>query len=119
MDSKAWSLSLQTVDGQVRDLPLGSVVRMVPANAMGGLDKLGVYLARLWEFVADDPRESNTEGGIFPAIFGTVMMVLVMSILVVPLGVITALYLREYARQGWLVRAVRVAVNNLAGVPSM
>ncbi len=47
------------------------------------------------------------------------MMVLVMSVLVVPLGVVTALYLREYARQGWLVRAVRVAVNNLAGVPSI
>lgn len=119
LEAKAWTLGLQTVDGQVRDLPLGSVVRMVPANAMGRFDKLGVYLSRLWEFLAGDPRESNTEGGIFPAIFGTVMMVLVMSVLVVPLGVITALYLREYARQGWLVRAVRVAVNNLAGVPSI
>jgi phosphate transport system permease protein len=118
-EAKAWTLGLQTVDGQVKELPLGSVVRIVPANAMGTLDKLGVYLSRLWEFVADDPRESNTEGGIFPAIFGTVMMVLVMSVLVVPLGVITALYLREYARQGLLVRAVRVAVNNLAGVPSI
>ncbi|MFZ1377295.1 MAG: phosphate ABC transporter permease PstA [Geothrix sp.] len=118
-EAKAWSLNLETVDGKQKELPLGSVVRVVPANAMGTLDKLGVYLSRLWEFVADDPRESNTEGGIFPAIFGTVMMVLVMSVLVVPLGVITALYLREYAKQGWLVRAVRVAVNNLAGVPSI
>jgi phosphate transport system permease protein len=118
-EAKAWTLGLQTVDGQTKEWPLGSVVRMVPANAMTWVDKTGVYLSRLWEFVADDPRESNTEGGIFPAIFGTVMMVLVMSILVVPLGVVTALYLREYARQGWLVRAVRVAVNNLAGVPSI
>ncbi|MDR3684221.1 MAG: phosphate ABC transporter permease PstA [Geothrix sp.] len=118
-EAKAWTLGLRTADGQATELPLGSVVRIVPANAMGPLAKLGVYLSRLWEFVADDPRESNTEGGIFPAIFGTVMMVLVMSVLVVPLGVITALYLREYARQGWLVRAVRVAVNNLAGVPSI
>jgi phosphate transport system permease protein len=117
--AKAWTFSLKTADGQIKECPLGSVVRVVPANAMNGFSKLGVYLSRLWEFVADDPRESNTEGGIFPAIFGTVMMVLVMSVLVVPLGVITALYLREYARQGWLVRAVRVAVNNLAGVPSI
>ncbi len=117
--ARAWTLGLQTADGQTKDCPLGSVVRVVPANAMTPFGKLGVYLSRLWEFVADDPRESNTEGGIFPAIFGTVMMVLVMSVLVVPLGVITALYLREYARQGWLVRAVRVAVNNLAGVPSI
>jgi phosphate transport system permease protein len=118
-EAKAWTLNLETVDGKLKELSLGSVVRLVPANVMSRLDKLGVYLSRLWEFVADDPRESNTEGGIFPAIFGTVMMVLVMSVLVVPLGVITALYLREYARQGWLVRAVRVAVNNLAGVPSI
>ena len=118
-EAKAWTLQLQTAEGQLKEWPLGSVVRMVPANAMGPLDKLGVYFSRLWEFVADDPRESNTEGGIFPAIFGTVMMVLVMSVLVVPLGVVTALYLREYAKQGWLVRAVRVAVNNLAGVPSI
>ena len=118
-EAKAWTLNLQTVDGQAKEWPLGSVVRMLPANTMSPLEKLGVYLSRLWEFVADDPRESNTEGGIFPAIFGTVMMVLVMSVLVVPLGVITALYLREYAKQGWLVRAVRVAVNNLAGVPSI
>jgi len=118
-EAKAWTLGLVAVDGQTKEWPLGSVVRMVPANAMGPFGRLRVYLSRLWEFVADDPRESNTEGGIFPAIFGTVMMVLVMSVLVVPLGVVTALYLREYARQGWLVRAVRVAVNNLAGVPSI
>ncbi len=75
--------------------------------------------SRLWEFVSGDPRESNTEGGIFPAIFGTVMMVLLMSIIAVPFGVLAALYLREYARQGVLVRTVRIAVNNLAGVPSI
>ena len=117
--SKRVTVTLETVDGKRKEQPLGSLVRVIPANAMGTFGKLGVYLSRLWEFVADDPRESNTEGGIFPAIFGTVMMVLIMSLLVVPLGVIAALYLREYARDGWLVRATRVAVNNLAGVPSI
>jgi phosphate transport system permease protein len=78
-----------------------------------------VYLGRVWEFLTDDPRESNTEGGIFPAIFGTVMMVILMSLMAVPFGVLAALYLREYARQGPLVRIVRIAVNNLAGVPSI
>src|SRR5207302_5393361 len=68
---------------------------------------------------ANEPREANTEGGIFPAIFGTVMMVIIMSIAVVPFGVLAALYLREYARQGTLVRLVRIAVNNLAGIPSI
>ena len=77
------------------------------------------YATRLWEFVSDEPRESNTEGGVFPAIFGTVMMVVIMSILVTPLGVLAAFYLREYAKQGPFVSAVRIAVNNLAGVPSI
>jgi phosphate transport system permease protein len=86
---------------------------------MSLVDKLGLYAARLAEFLLDEPRESNTEGGIFPAIFGTILMVFLMSIAVVPLGVLSALYLHEYARQGALVRVVRIAVNNLAGTPSI
>ena len=68
---------------------------------------------------SDDPREANTEGGVFPAIFGTVMMVMIMTVMVTPLGVLAAFYLREYARQGTFVSTVRIAVNNLAGVPSI
>jgi phosphate transport system permease protein len=86
---------------------------------MGWSDRLRLYITRMWNFVWDDPRESNTEGGVFPAMFGTVMMVLLMSVAVAPFGVIAALYLREYAKQGPLVRTVRIAVNNLAGVPSI
>jgi phosphate transport system permease protein len=88
-------------------------------NQMGVGAKSVHYVAKVWEFVADDPRESNTEGGVFPAIYGTVMMVLIMSMLVTPLGVLAAFYLREYAQQGTFVSAVRIAVNNLAGVPSI
>jgi phosphate transport system permease protein len=76
-------------------------------------------LAKLWEFVAEEPREANTEGGIYPAIFGTVIMVLIMAIMVTPFGVVAAVYLHEYAKQGPLVRIIRIAVNNLAGVPSV
>jgi len=115
----AVTVTLEAVDGQTKTLPLAAIVRVAPANAIGLFGKTRIYLSRLWEFVADDPRESNTEGGIFPAIFGTVMMVLIMSLLVVPLGVMAALYMREYAHQGWLLRALRIAVNNLAGVPSI
>jgi phosphate transport system permease protein len=88
-------------------------------NRMGVAAKTAHYASRVWEFVSDSPRESNTEGGVFPAIFGTVMLVVIMSILVTPLGVLAAFYLREYARQGPFVSAVRIAVNNLAGVPSI
>ncbi len=110
---------LETADGQRTEMPVGAIVRATRPNELSAAGKLRLYLNRVWEFVSDDPRESNTEGGIFPAIFGTVMMVFLMSIAVVPLGVLAALYLREYARQGPLVRMVRIAVNNLAGVPSI
>jgi phosphate transport system permease protein len=83
------------------------------------LGKLGVYLSRWREFLLDDPRASNSEGGVFPAIFGTVTMTLLMTFLVVPIGVLAALYLREYAKAGFVVSAVRIAINNLAGVPSI
>jgi phosphate transport system permease protein len=118
-EAGAVTVTLATVDGQTKTLPLAAIVRIVPANAMGVFGKSRVYASRLWEFLWDDPRESNTEGGIFPAIFGTVMMVLIMSVLVVPLGVMASLFMREYAKQGWLLRTLRVAVNNLAGVPSI
>ncbi|MGH7807948.1 MAG: phosphate ABC transporter permease PstA [Thermodesulfobacteriota bacterium] len=110
---------ITTIDGREKEMSLGVVVRAYQPNAMNWFQKATLYLSRLWEFVSDDPRESNTEGGIFPAIFGTVMMVLIMSVAVLPFGVLAALYLREYAKQGLLVTIVRICVNNLAGVPSI
>ena len=113
------SVTLKSVDGREITISLGKVVRAFQPNAMGTFDKLGFYFAKLWEFVSDDPREANTEGGIFPAIFGTVMMTLIMAVIVTPFGVVAAIYLREYAKQGPLTRVIRIAVNNLAGVPAI
>ena len=113
------SVTVKTVDGREVSLSLGKVVRAFRPNAMGTFDKLGFYGAKLWEFVSEDPREANTEGGIFPAIFGTVMMTLIMAVIVTPFGVVAAIYLREYAKQGPLTRVIRIAVNNLAGVPAI
>ena len=108
-----------TADGQELDLPMSSIVDAYRPNQLGLVGKIGHFFHNLWKFVADDPREANTEGGIFPAIFGTVLMVLLMSVFVTPLGVIAAVYLKEYARQGLFTRFIRIAVNNLAGVPSI
>jgi phosphate transport system permease protein len=116
---QAETLVMRTAGGETKEMPVGNVIHAYRPNALGTPARLRLYLARLWEFITAEPRESNTEGGIFPAIFGTVMMVFLMSIAVVPLGVLAALYLREYAKQGLLVRIVRIAVNNLAGVPSI
>lgn len=113
------SLTAEVMDGRTVSVALADVVRAYQPNAMSVFDKIVFYAAKVWEFVSDAPREANTEGGIFPAIFGTVMMVLLMSVFVTPFGVIAAVYLREYAKQGPLTRLIRIAVNNLAGVPSI
>ena len=113
------SVLAKTLDGRTVEINVSKIVRAYQPNAMGVAGKVAFYGSKIWEFVSDDPREANTEGGIFPAIFGTVMMVLIMSVLVTPFGVIAAVYLREYARQGFVTRVIRIAVNNLAGVPSI
>ncbi len=117
--SKTGTVLFGIEGGKEKELAIENIVRIIEPNRMGFFPKLGCYLSRVWEFLSDEPRESNTEGGVFPAIFGTVMMVLLMSLFVTPLGILAALYLREYAKQGAFVSLVRIAVNNLAGVPSI
>lgn len=119
LESRRYVLGMVAADGLEKDVLVANIVRAYRPNAMGLAGKLHLYAGKVWEFVSGDPRESNTEGGIFPAIFGTIMMVMIMSVAVVPLGVLAAIYLREYAKQGLWVRAIRIAVNNLAGVPSI
>lgn len=113
--------SLVVVDANQKEInvPLGRVVKLTRPNAMSLFDKSIEYVSAFITFITDEPREANTEGGIFPAIFGTVLMVLLMAIVVTPFGVIAAVYLREYAKQGLITRIIRIAVNNLAGVPSI
>lgn len=113
------SIRARVMDGSEVTIAMEKIIKAWQPNKMSVLDKLVFYFGALSDFITEDPREANTEGGIFPAIFGTVMMVLLMSVMVTPLGVIAAVYLREYARQGVLVRTIRIAVNNLAGVPSI
>jgi phosphate transport system permease protein len=118
-DMARFKVELTDVDGGVKEVELTEIVRIQRPNDMSFLAKVATYAERIRELLLDDPRESNTEGGLFPAIFGTVMMVLLMSVFSLPFGVIAAVYLREYAKDGWLTRMVRIAVNNLAGVPSI
>ncbi len=118
-ENTRYQLRFRTAGGAERDLYLADIVRLYPANQLSLTGKLAVFWDRWLEFLTAEPRESNQEGGVWPAIFGTVLMTLIMSLLVVPLGVLAALYIREYARAGLVISAVRVAVNNLAGVPSI
>ena len=118
LDGK-YTVTLADVNGREKTLKLSGLVRFYAANDIGLFESLGVYVSRWVEFFTAEPREANTEGGVLPAIFGTVAMTLLMVIAVAPFGVMTALYLREYAKQGRLVSLVRISVNNLAGVPSI
>jgi phosphate transport system permease protein len=113
------SLTAEVQTGQVVEIPFAKIADVIKPNDMTLPQKIGYYAVKFYEFIVDDPREANTEGGIFPAIFGTVMMVLLMSVMVTPLGVMAAVYMREYAKQGVLIRIIRISVNNLAGVPSI
>jgi len=113
------ALVATTANGKDVEIPLKNIVAIHQPNAMSVFGKFGHYFANIWAFISGEPREANTEGGVFPAIFGTVMMVIIMSIFVTPFGVVAAVYLREYAKQGVLTRIIRIAVNNLAGVPSI
>ena len=113
------SISAIVMDGSEVTVPMEKIVKAWQPNKLTVPGKMLFYVDALWSFITEDPREANTEGGIFPAIFGTVMMVMLMAVLVTPFGVIAAVYLREYAKQGVLIRIIRIAVNNLAGVPSI
>lgn len=112
-------LEARDASGRALSLPAASLVRAWEPNRMTFWERVGLLFSRLREFLFDEPREANTEGGLMPAIFGTLVMTVFMSLLVTPFGVIAAIYLREYAKDGPILRAVRICVNNLAGVPSI
>ena len=113
------SILVATMNDEVQEIELSKIVRAFRPNNMSSVEKWQHYFSKVGEFIFDDPREANMEGGVFPAIFGTVAMVLLMTVMVTPFGVVAAIYLREYAKQGFVTRLVRIAVNNLAGVPSI
>ena len=113
------TVQLQEIGGAEKEILLSNIVRFYQPNQMGVVTKIKFYFEKAIEFIISEPREANTEGGIFPIIFGTVMLVFIMSIFCYPFGLAAAIYLNEYAKEGWFVRLVRIAVNNLAGVPSI
>ncbi|WP_117235333.1 phosphate ABC transporter permease PstA [Vibrio maerlii] len=112
-------LVLMDMTGKQVSIPLSRIIDTWYPNNMSYWEKVKHWVKQIWAFLSEDPRESNSEGGVFPAIFGTVLLVLIMSIIVMPLGVIAAVYLHEYAKNNAFTRLIRIAVINLAGVPSI
>lgn len=108
-----------------RDVALEVLIRvfaLVPLLALGFI-LLNIFTQGIrvinWEFLTQTPTEGMTRGGIFPCIFGTLSITILMIVMALPLGVGAAIYLAEYAGQGIMFRIIRAAVNNLAGVPSI
>ncbi len=112
-------LTMSVSGGQQLNIPVKNIVDFWQPNDMSAGEKMGFFFHGIGRFLTEDPREANTEGGIFPAMIGTITMVLIMTILVTPMGVIAAIYMREYAKDGPVLRMVRISINNLAGVPSI
>lgn len=90
--------------------PILLVVGVIVVNGLGALS---------WEFLTAMPREGMKAGGIFPAIVGTLLLTLGAALVAIPLGIGGAIYLAEYARETWFTRAIRLAIINLAGIPSV
>ncbi|MFT5635129.1 MAG: phosphate transport system permease protein [Cognaticolwellia sp.] len=110
---------MRAMDGQEVIINFEDILHVTFNNKLNLFGKVKIFLSQIAAFVSDDPREANTEGGVFPAIFGTVLMVLLMTVIVSPLGVVAAIYLHEYAGNNALTKLLRIAVINLAGVPSI
>ena len=110
---------MRAMDGQLVTINFEYILKVTFNNQLSLLEKVSTFFSQIGGFIIEDPREANTEGGVFPAIFGTVLMVLLMTVIVSPLGVIAAIYLHEYAGKNAFTKLLRISVINLAGVPSI
>jgi phosphate transport system permease protein len=116
---KVEKLVYRLSSGEERTQAVAEIIHFYQPNQLAFGGRLKIFFHHVLAFLTEEPREANTEGGIFPAIFGTFVMTLLMAALVTPLGIIAAIYLHEYAKQGFMLQAIRICVNNLAGVPSI
>jgi phosphate transport system permease protein len=91
-------------------VPVGLIVVIIIQKGIGAIS---------WQFITDVPRQGMRAGGIWPAIVGTVYLVLGAIIFALPVGLLAAIYLSEYAKDNYLTRIIRLAIINLAGVPSV
>ena len=112
-------VTMQIAGGKQLNVPVKNIVHFWQPNNMSLPQEIGFFFNAMGNFLMDDPREANTEGGVFPAIIGTVTMVMLMALFVTPMGVIAAIYMSEYAKEGAVLKMVRISINNLAGVPSI
>ncbi len=112
-------LVLRDGQGIDRQIPLREIERAWYPNQMTFMEKARLWAAQVGRFVGGPEDNAVVQTGVFPAMVGTLLLVMLMSVMVMPLGVTAAIYLHEYACANWLTRLIRISVGNLAGVPSI
>jgi len=121
LSQKIASYRLVFIDasGQPFDILVKDINHLFQPNMMSLFNKFSYSGNKLIEFVSDSPKQASTSGGVFPALFGTVLMVLLMAVIVAPFGAMAAIYLHEYAPNNMTTSVIRICVSNMAGVPSV
>lgn len=115
----SYHLVFMDASGQPFDVPVKDINLLFQPNMMNLFDKIAYSGKKILEFVSDSPKQASTSGGVFPAVFGTVVMVLLMAVIVAPFGAMAAIYLHEYAPNNMTTSIIRICVSNMAGVPSV
>lgn len=114
-----FTLDFTLANGQPDSIALYHIDYILNSNALSWIDRCTYGALKIWHFLSDVPKQANSTGGVFPALFGTLLLVFLMTLLVMPLGILTALYLHEYAGNNVLTIVLRTIINNLAGIPSI
>jgi phosphate transport system permease protein len=115
----AYRLIFIDASGVPIDVLVKDINHLFQPNRMSLSDKVSYSGNKIIEFVSESPKQASTSGGVFPALFGTVLMVLLMAIIVAPFGAMAAIYLHEYAPNNMTTSVIRICVSNMAGVPSV
>ena len=116
---RAYALVFENASGQPFNVYLQDIAYLIQPNKMTLFEKLDYALARISQFLTESPKQAATNGGVFPALFGTVLMVIIMAIVVAPFGALAAIYLHEYAPDNNTTASLRICISNMAGVPSV
>jgi phosphate transport system permease protein len=115
----SYKINIRLDSGEVFSLAINKVQDIYQPNQLSSWQSIGYILNKIVVFISDSPKQASTSGGVFPAIFGTLLMVIIMAIIVTPFGAIAAIYLHEYAPDNRLTTTIRICVSNMAAVPSV
>jgi phosphate transport system permease protein len=114
-----YKINLRLDNNEVVSIAISNVHKLYQPNKLTYWQAIGYSMNQVYVFLTDSPKQASTAGGVFPAIFGTLLMVIIMAVLVTPFGAISAIYLHEYAPDNKLTSVIRICVSNMAAVPSV